>query len=44
MVQANSDTLETVDLSGKVNKNWAKKEVGEKITSHIISKQKQQLT
>jgi len=27
MVQANSDTLETVDLSGKVNKNWAKKEV-----------------
>jgi len=27
MVQANSDTLETVVLSGKVNKNWAKKEV-----------------
>jgi len=27
MVQANIDTLETVDLSGKVNKNWAKKEV-----------------
>jgi len=27
MVQANNDTLETVDLSGKVNKNWAKKEV-----------------